>query len=165
MYKVHRKNLRFALVSLVILAVLIPQLGMMARPVVSFIPQLAIIWEPVVSWPFLTYGMYRNPHYEGDEISRRLLVGTLEDSTEVLIRPQDVGLGITLFHLHFIDALASDDNESIIKMADSYERRQNKRLMRLSLEERTWVLSGGRVEPGPSRVLKSVSLKSLRRAK
>jgi hypothetical protein len=57
--------------------------------------------------------MYGEAFYEGDQIHQPLVFGVLENSTEVSILPEDLGLDFWLFSKGFVHALLYDDHEQI----------------------------------------------------
>lgn len=119
---------------------------------------LRILCPPLL-WPFLDYPMYSSPHYAGDTISQPLVFGILEDSSEVPILPEDLGLDYWQFMRGLVeDGLLRDRRERIKIYAELYRSRHNKKLTGLRLKNHPFVLSregAYRVSP---RVVKEIRL-------
>lgn len=112
-------------------------------------------------WPFIDYPMYNYPKYEGDKLNQYFIFGILEDSTEVLIRPEDLGLNYWIFMYGFKESLRKGNDKDIKNFAKLYESRHNKKLLGLRFEDRPLVLSKERVVPGSPEVVKNIKLEDL----
>lgn len=102
--------------------------------------------------------MFSSAFYSGDAIARFYLFGTLEDSTEVPIAPEDLGIGYWHFRKHFINGLARDNYEAIKMLVELYQNMQGRRLVSLRLEDYPLILSRDGVRPAPPKVLKNLRL-------
>ena len=116
---------------------------------------------PPLLWPFLDYPMYSIPHHDGDALDRYFVFGTLEDSAEVPIFPEDLGLHFWQFYgqsqQRSVVAALLHENSSLIKTyVELYQSRHNKRLLGLRLENHPLILSREAVNPGPRQVLKNI---------
>ena len=110
-------------------------------------------------WPFLDYPMYAGPHQAGETINRFRVVGTLLDSQEVVIAPEDLGMSFWVFQ-RFVYALGQDDEQEISRYAGLYESRQGADLVRLRLETRPVVMTQEGVAFKPVQVIREVDLKA-----
>ena len=157
-FKAYFKNLAIPLTSFVILIFLVFQtvasFNLIGRTVHKY-------YGSPFLFPFLDYPMYDAPHYEGDTLKQYFVFGTLEDLTEVPIVPEDLGLHFWLFRRGFVFALLKDDYDEIKNYAALYEKRHNKRLIGLRLENHPLVLSRDGVDPGVKQTLKNFRLETL----
>ena len=110
-------------------------------------------------WPFLDYPMYADPHHPGEVINRFQVVGTLQDSKEVVITPEDLGMSFWLFQ-RFVYALGQGEEMEISRYAALYESRQGGELVRLRLENRPVVLTRQGAAFKPQQVIREVDLKT-----
>ena len=116
-----------------------------------------VICEPQ-GYPFLNYPMYNLVHYEGDEVIRYLVFGVLEDSSELEVHPEDLGLNIWLFNGSFITSILANDIEIADFYAEEYQVRNNVRLTHLRLENHPVILTRDGPTQGPRRILNEISL-------
>ena len=121
----------------------------------SFFSFLRISCPPAL-YPFLDYPMYSEPHREGDKIGQFSVVGILEDSTEIPILPEDLGLNFWLFRSVFMEALLQDKRDELRSFIKIYHARHRKQLTGLRLENRRWFISREGLREAPSQVFKSV---------
>lgn len=105
-------------------------------------------------WPFLDYAMYSAPHYAGDAIDQFRVVGRLEDSSEVVIRPEDLHLGPFEFLYALVWRLREGTSETARQYADAYQRTRGRRLVEIRLESHPLVLARDGVRPGPVRIVR-----------
>lgn len=163
-----RKKRAIVLISLVILSGLILQAAATFRvfcPPERLFPSLSsyrIFCSPFF-WPFIDYAVYIIPHYEGEMLDQPLVVGVLEDSTEVQIPPEDLGLSFTRWGYRdgLVSALQEATNEDIKRYIKYYQRRQSKKLIALRLENQPLVLSKTGLQLGKVEVLRVIHLNSL----
>jgi hypothetical protein len=167
------RKLAIPLTSLVIVTFLVLQtvagfggLILGSPPPSSYMYLLHSPW----SWPFLDYPMYAPPRYEGESIDQYFVFGTLEDSSEVPIRPDDLGLDFWLFSgitqgIGVVPALLRHDTKRIQDYIDLYRSRHNKRLVALRLENHPLILLRGGVKPGTPQVLKTFRFESIEQEK
>ena len=116
---------------------------------------------PPLLWPFLDYPMYSIPHHDGDALDRYFVFGTLKDSAEVPIFPEDLGLHFWQFYgqsqqRSVVAALLHENSNLIKTYVELYQSRHNKRLLGLRLENHPLILSREAVNPGPRQVLKNI---------
>ena len=105
--------------------------------------------------------MYSIPHHDGDALDRYFVFGTLEDSAEVPIFPEDLGLHFWQFYgqsqqRSVVAALLHENSNLIKTYVELYQSRHNKRLLGLRLENHPLILSREAVNPGPRQVLKNI---------
>jgi hypothetical protein len=146
------------LTSLAIAAILGLQLyaSLLSANLAARVPALQKVRAPN-TWPFLDHYMFRVPHYPGDPVDRYLLFGLLEDSTEVEIRPRDVGIGG--YHLEdVISAIREDDLQRAVEVAGLWEDRNRKRLIGLRIEYHPATFTPAGLEERPPEVVKTVAL-------
>jgi len=84
-----------------------------------------------------------------------------EDLTEVPILPETLGLHFWLFRRGLVFALLRDDYDKIKNYAALYEKRHNKQLIGLRLENHPLVLSRDGVNPGIKQTLKNFRFETL----
>jgi hypothetical protein len=121
---------------------------------------------PPETWPLLDYPMYSSATKPGYEMDRYFVFGTLQDSTKVRILPKDVEprMGYLHFKKRVINPLirlgdpgySSNiryDTQKIKELIDLYEQRNNKVLVRVSLENHPWVFSEQGLKPSPPMVV------------
>lgn len=151
---VNLQQLAVPSISLIILTYLGLQAGVTFG---IFCPRFCPPWL----WPFLTYPMYRNPHYEGEKFDRYFVFGTLENATEVPILPEDVGTDFWVFEKSFITPLLKDDRQNIKKFVELYQSRHKRKLVSLRLETHPLLISKQGGIASPTQVIKTIQLKAL----
>jgi hypothetical protein len=109
-------------------------------------------------WPFLDYPMYSTVYFEGEELTRYAVIGTLEDSTEVQILPEDLGQGYTYFRNHALKGLSNSDNTRIANVVEAYYQVNGRMLHGLRLENHPWILARGGMRDGNPEILTSVDI-------
>jgi hypothetical protein len=102
--------------------------------------------------------MYSAPHYAGDAIDQFRVVGRLEDSSEVVIRPEDLHLGPFEFLYALVWRLREGTSETARQYADAYQRTRGRRLVEIRLESHPLVLARDGVRPGPVRIVREFRL-------
>lgn len=107
--------------------------------------------------------MYKTPHYKGETVDEYLVVGILENSEEVPIRPEEMGLHFWLYRDGFVPALWRGDRARIKEYVRLYESRQHKKLIGLRLEVHPMMLSAEGVRPAPPQVMKKLELQFTKR--
>lgn len=164
--KANFKRLAVPLTSLIILTFLTLQAVATFRilcPPPALFPSLSplrILCAPAL-YPFLDYPLYAPPHYEGDTIDQRLVFGVSEDLTEAPILPEELGLSFFEFEKEFLLALRDGKGDEVNKYVELYQRKHNKKLIGLRLENHPLVLSREGVKPGPKQILENFQLKFL----
>jgi hypothetical protein len=156
-----RSRLPFIGASLVILFFLLFQAAATFRVLcppesLDALASLRVACAPKL-WPFLDYPMYADSHQAGETINRFQVVGTLKDSKEVVISPEDLGMNFWLFQ-PFVHALGQGDIAEIKRYAAQYESRQGVELVQLRLETRPAVMTRQGVTFKPLKVVREVDL-------
>ena len=101
-------------------------------------------------WPFLTYPMYRNAHYEGDEIVEYEAYAIFKDSTEVNVLPKDVNIGFWRFRWDFVPAIRKNNRSRIKDYVSLIKERYKRKPVGLRLEVHPWIVQKkGAVEASP----------------
>jgi hypothetical protein len=157
------QRLAVPLTSLIIATVLTLQASVTFRAwlrSLSLPPSLTSMLSPPTLWPFVDYPMYSRPHYEGEPIAQFRISGTLEDGTEVWIKPGDVGLDAWHFSIHFVRGLGSNDAARVKDLVRLYQARHNRRLVGLRLENHPLILSRDGIRPGPPEVRQNLSFEA-----
>lgn len=85
-------------------------------------------------WPFMSYPMYSYPKYRGNTIKQYAIFATLTDKTEVRIQPEDLGLNYWIFMYGLKEALRLENHQAILDYVDLYERKQNRKVLDISLK-------------------------------
>jgi hypothetical protein len=131
--------------SAAILAVLVPQfvVSILGFPIRQGLHK---------SWPFIDYPMYSHPHYEGEKISRPVVIAVREDMKEMEIGPDDLGIQYWFF-VRFVLALQRNNDTVIREYARVYEEKQGTKLAGFRVEDRGLLLSRDDVEPAPMEIL------------
>lgn len=108
-------------------------------------------------WPFIDYPMYSLAHYEGDEVSRLLLIGIRPDSTKIEIEPED--LGLTFFpYLHGpIRAVRDSSRSAASVFRDIFAERHGVEVAGFEVLDRPVVITRDGYHPGPPRTVASLS--------
>lgn len=101
--------------------------------------------------------MHKFPHYKEDSYEEFLIVGTLDDLTEVEIREQDLGL-TKWQYLRFVTAVGQDDAEQISNYVQLYAHKHRGKIIGLRLESRSLTLTKNGVQWSPSQVQKTVQI-------
>jgi hypothetical protein len=159
------QKLAVPLTSLIIATVLTLQASVTFRAWLrsfSVPPSLTRMLSPPTLWPFVDYPMYSRPHYEGEPIPQVRIVGTLDDGTEVWIRPGDVGLDSWHFKIHLVRGLDTNNAARVRELVHLYEARHNGRLIGLRLENHPLILSRDGIRPGPPEVHQNLSFEARR---
>lgn len=84
-------------------------------------------------WPFLSYPMYNQPHYLGEQLNRPRIVGTLEDDSQVLISFKDLGLTVTQFINLYDELKGSKDLQRAQLVAQLYYEKTDRKLNAIQL--------------------------------
>lgn len=141
------------LISVIIIAFLILQGGVTFR----LFPTAKS--DPAFLWPFVTYPMYREAHYEGDTIDRFLVFVLLEDSTKVQISPKEMGLGYWLFQENVIVPIMRRDKDKIDNFMEIYKTKHpNFKPINLILENHGWKLTKKGYESDDIKIIKNIKL-------
>lgn len=108
-------------------------------------------------WPFIDYPMYSLAHYEGDEVSRLLLIGIRPDSTKIEIEPED--LGLTFFpYLHGpIRAVRDSSRHVASPFRDIFAERHGVEVVGFEVLDRPIVITRDGYHPGPPKTVASLS--------
>ncbi len=139
--------------------------GHRTASVARLFSDIYLVFPPLL-WPFLNYPMYCIPHHKGDALDQYFVFGTLEDSIEVPILPEDLGLHFWQFYgksqeRGVVIALLQENNKLIKTYVELYQSRHNKRLVGLRLENHPLILSREGVNPGPRQVLKNFQFNTI----
>ena len=100
--------------------------------------------------------MYSRAHYPGDSIDQYALFGVLEDSTEVRILPEDLGLNFFQFRRGPVAAIHSGRTEELELFMQLYDGTQGNQLIGLRLEHQLVILSEQGFETLPPRTVRFV---------
>jgi hypothetical protein len=154
----HHDKLVSLCISIVIIFTLSVQYyaGFASRIAVRYASFLQTIRPPKL-WPFLDYPMYAHPYYVGDVEDRSFLFGVLDDSTEVLIHADDLGLCGWHFRI-FSNAVRKDDLQLVNELARRWEKRHSQKLVGLRLENHPLVFSGSVMKDRPPQIVKTMRL-------
>jgi hypothetical protein len=128
--------------------------------------QAIALFKPIrrAAWPFVNYPMYATPHYEGDNLSVEVLVfADFADGTSAEIRPGDVGLNWFKFFYQArciagLHGSCSQPELYARQLAELYEERTNKRIVRMTAKSYPAVLTRNGMQPAESVVLGTVQL-------
>jgi hypothetical protein len=104
------------------------------------------------TWPFLDYPMYSRPHYEGDRVSKVMVLGIREDGSEVPVTAAALGLGEWHFHI-FVKAVLSERRQVVEGLLDRYEKHEKVKLQGLRVVDRGQLFTRQGLEPAPERIL------------
>lgn len=118
------------------------------------------IEEPPFMWPFLDYPMYSAPWYEGDPIPQRVMVGVLEDSSRVVIEPEDLDVTFWQFETVLFRAILREDRARAAAYAEIYHERYGGRLIGFQVENHPWLITDDGLKEGPITVIASISFDS-----
>lgn len=121
--------------------------------------------ETPALWPFIDYPMYSYPKYLGNGINQYFMFGILEDSSEVRLLPEDLGLDYWVFLYGFKDSLRLEKRDWLNKFAEIYEKRHGKKLIGFRLEDRPLILGNKEVKQGETKVLKDLRIEELEEKK
>lgn len=139
---------RFALISVVIVTVL------------SLQALVGFSYTGVQTWPFMAYPMYRGAHYDGERLRYDFTVyAELDDSSEVVITPEDLGLSWWAFRENVVHALYRNDRAVVQGLIDAHCERTGQRIVGLRMEDLGRAVSrDGLVEGLPPEVVASMSV-------
>lgn len=140
---------RFALISVVIVAVL------------SLQALVGFSYGGVQAWPFMAYPMYRGAHYDGERLRYDFTVyAELDDASEVVIAPEDLGLSWWAFRENVVHALYRDDRAVVQGLIDAHCRRTGQRIVGLRMEDLGFAVSrDGLVKGLPPEVVASMPVR------
>jgi len=83
-------------------------------------------------WPIITYGMYSTPHYEGERLDHGYVVSAvLEDSSEIDIDPDEIGMGFWLFHINVFAPIIRNARDVLTPTVRDFCRRWDNRIVAL----------------------------------
>lgn len=123
----------------------------------SFSITFGPIENPPFMWPFLDYPMYTRARYAGDAIERQVVVGILEDSSEVVIAPGDLSVTFWQFQNFLNPAIVRGDRARASAYKRIYEERFDGSLVAFRLEDHPLIVTEEGLEEGPTVVLGSLS--------
>jgi hypothetical protein len=139
-------KLAMALVSLAIVTVLALQAA-------------AVVRRHHMGWPFIDYPMYSESHREGERVAAlRSVYATLADGSEVLLAPEDLGLGhFWLFRLWVEAPLLKRKGAELDFVRDAYREHRGGDIVALRIEDYPVIVTreGAQAAP-PPRVLATV---------
>lgn len=113
---------------------------------------------PEFLWPFLAYPMYKPFHHEGEAIEQYVLIGTLADSSEVVIPPEAFGLNFWKFRSGPAAAMRHQDTKQIEFYLDLIRSPRRQDIARLRLENHQVISRRGGPVPVPAVVMSEVEL-------
>ncbi|MBT8488754.1 MAG: hypothetical protein KJO65_08035 [Gemmatimonadetes bacterium] len=140
-------SLGMAAVSVVILTTI------MLQGLAGFRITFGPIEGPPFLWPFLNYPMYAIPRYSGDSLERRVLIGVLDDSTEVVIGHRDLDMTFWQFQSVFDDAVLGGEVSLAEAFREMFEERYDGQLAAFRLEDHPVILTRDGYEVGSPVVL------------
>lgn len=107
-------------------------------------------------WPFITYTMYNQPHYEGDVIPDYKVYAVFADSSDAHILPKALGLSFWKFRAGLVEAILENDTAEIAEFASRISAKMENDLALLRLEIRPWILGRNGFVRGPAEVIREV---------
>jgi hypothetical protein len=140
---VRASSLRMKITSVLILAVL----ALQAIVSIGLFPFGRFKYMRV-TWPFLDYPMYSSPHYPGDEIAQKEVLGILADRQEHAIRSDDLGIGRWHFYL-LIRAIEREDIPLVRQFIALHQARTGLECIGVKVQNRVLIFDGERALPGP----------------
>jgi hypothetical protein len=140
---------RFALTSVVIVVVL------------SLQALVGFSYTGVQAWPFMAYPMYRGAHYADERLRHDFTVyAELDDASEVVLTPEDLGLSWWTFRENVVHALYRDDRAVVQGLIDDHCRRTGQRIVGLRMEDLGYAVSrDGLVEGLPPEVIATMPVR------
>lgn len=108
-------------------------------------------------WPFIDYPMYSLAHYEGDEVSRLVLIGIRADSTKIAIEPEDLGLTFFPYLRGPVWAVRNSKRSAAILYRDIFADRNGVEVVRFEVLDRPVVITRDGYLPGPPKTVASLS--------
>lgn len=118
-------------------------------------------FRPPALWPFLTYPMYKDPHYEGSEIITYRVYATFTDSTELEVLSEDLGIGFFKFRNNFVSAIQNRRHGIIQDYASLIQEEHEQRPVSLRLEEHPLILRDGSLEKGLPKTITTIQFTSV----
>ncbi|MEQ8463036.1 MAG: hypothetical protein RIC07_05645 [Coleofasciculus sp. E1-EBD-02] len=112
-------------------------------------------------WPFVSYPMYNYAKYEGDTIKQYSIYATLDDSTEVLIKPEDLGINYWVFMYVFKGSLRLEKKEMIMNFVQLYESRYHTKIINLRLYNYPLVLLKDKIIEAEPQLVKQYPIAEL----
>ena len=122
----------------------------------AFEIRIGPIERPPFMWPFLDYPMYTRARYAGDALERQVVVGILEDSTESIIAPDDLGVTFWQFQNFLNPAILSGDRALARAYKSIYEERFGGSLLAFRLENHPLTMTDEGLREAPPVVLGSL---------
>jgi hypothetical protein len=157
-------DVRNVLVSLVIVLILSLQISVTLRlyRASGYLPALSPLGllKAPLTYPIITYPMYREPHFEGDKIQRFRLAGVLRDGTLVPLTAEDLNVDFWLFHRGVASAVRAGDREKVAQYVSVFEGKTGKIVTEVRLENRPLILDRSGANEGPLEIVASVGLKA-----
>jgi hypothetical protein len=128
-------------------------LASMAIVVVLALQSLAVARRHHMGWPFIDYPMYSESHQEGERVAaRRYVYATLADGRDVLLAPEDLGLGhFWLFRLWVEAPLLDADRAGLEFVPDAYREQRGGDIVALRIEDHPVIVTreGAKAAPPP----------------
>lgn len=107
-------------------------------------------------WPFIDYPMYSSAYYEGDEVSRLLLIGILPDSTKIEIVGEDLGLSFFPYLRGPIWAVLYNRPSAASLFRDIYAERHGVEVVGFEVLDQPVVITREGYHPGPPKTVASM---------
>lgn len=108
-------------------------------------------------WPFIDYPMYSSAHYEGEEVSRLLLIGIRPDSTKIEIEPDDLGLTFFPYLRGPIRAVRDSSRSAASVFRDIFAERHGVEVVGFEVLDRPIMITRDGYHPGPPKTVASLS--------
>lgn len=110
-------------------------------------------------WPFVNYPMYHDAHFEGEPIKiRHYVIAILDNSGELEIRPEDLGISFWKYHMDLSNAIKDENFTRINPYIQQFEIKTGKHVIGLRLEEHPLTLTREGFQPAPFEVVKTLML-------
>jgi hypothetical protein len=128
-------------------------LASMAIVIVLALQSLAVARRHHMGWPFIDYPMYSASHQEGERVqARRYVYAALADGSEVLLEPEDLGLGhFWLFRLWVEAPLLKQERAELEFVREAYREQRGGEIVALRIEDHPVIVTreGAKAAPPP----------------
>jgi len=110
-------------------------------------------------FPFVNYPMYTATHYEGEHVRPgNIIVGRLDDNSEVEIHEKDLGLNYWQFRWGFGGAVLRGNQGEIVKYLLYYKGANGKRFTSLTVKSFPAIVTREGMRPSPPEDIRTVQL-------
>lgn len=130
----------------------------------NWIPAPFRICDPDL-WPFLSYPMYDNPHYLGEQLNRPRMFGILEDDSRVSVSFKDLGLTVTQFINLYDELKGSKDLQRARLVAELYYEKTDRKLSAIQLANHPTVFTKSGFVPSELRIIRTFAFHTAERDK